>query len=96
MTEQDNREQEQNSPSEFGWLERVSRAVDKVARAADRGMRYAGKRLTGFECAMVGMLTVMAIRGSGLWMAALGVLAVMEIAVIVSAAVWNDGGSDDE
>lgn len=89
MTEQDNRKRKQNSTSEFGWLE-------KVASAADRGMRYAGRRLTAFECAIIGMLTVLAIRGSELCLAALGVLAVMELAVIVSAAVWNDGGSDDE
>lgn len=89
MTEQDNRKREQNSPSEFGWLERV-------ARATDRGRLYAGKRLTGFDCAIIGMLTVLAIRGSELCLAALGVLAVMELAVIVTAAVWNDGGSDDE
>lgn len=92
MTEQNNREQkkrEQNCPSEFGWLVRV-------ARATDIGRRYAGKRLTGFDCAMIGILTTLAVRGSELCLAALGVMAVMELAVIVSAAVWNDGGSDDE
>lgn len=88
MTEQD-REKTEDEVQKPCWLDRVS-------RAADRGRLYAGKRLTGFDCAVIGMLTVLAIRGSELCLAALGVLAVMELAVIVSAAVWNDGGSDDE